>query len=471
MLRSKSRRKKWGYFMNCKKCQAPLDEGVTVCPQCGFDNRSVNKKKLTLVVVGIIAVLAIVAGLVVMLVRGGKDDADKLTDGTGSTETTDSAETADGTGSTETTVPANLPSYTFQGDDISSELPKVVATMGDVEVTNAWMNVWYWSAYYEFLNQYGSYATYMGLDPSKELDQQVYGMSDEGKTWQEMFLEQAIVSWTRYQALCLEAEANGMKLSEEGQKQLDSIEKDMNENAKKAGFENAQQMLENDFGKGITLEEYKKYVNTILMASEYYNKLSQEKQASLTEEKVSKYFDDNTEKFAEHGIAKDETPASIDVRHILIQAEVSEGAEAPTEEQKEAARAEAQKILDQWKAGEATEESFAALAKEHTTDPGSKESGGLYEKVRKGQMVPEFDAWCFDPARKAGDTDLVETSYGIHVMYFVNASEETQWFAAAKEMCLGEELENVIAGLLEKYPHEVNYDALALTKVDTTSGY
>ena len=24
--------------MNCKHCQSPLDDGVTICPSCGFDN-------------------------------------------------------------------------------------------------------------------------------------------------------------------------------------------------------------------------------------------------------------------------------------------------------------------------------------------------------------------------------------------------------------------------------------------------
>ncbi len=454
--------------MNCKKCQAPLDEGVTVCPQCGFDNRSVNKKKLTLVIVGAIVALAIVAGLVIMFTTGKKDDPAQTTAPTETTAVTDGTGTTDGT---EAAVPVDRPSYTFQGEDISAELPKVVASMGDVEVTNAWMNVWYWSAYYEYLNQYGAYAAYAGLDPKKELDQQVYGMSEEGKTWQEMFLEQAIMSWTRYQALSLEAQANGVTLSQEGQKQLDSMEKDMNEAAKKAGFDDAQKMIENDFGKGITLEEYKKYVQTILQASEYYNKLTEEKRASLTEEQVSQYYDDHAEKFTEYGIAKDETPAFVDVRHILIKAEVSEGAEAATEEQKKAAHDKAQSILDQWKAGEATEESFAALAKEQTEDPGSKETGGLYKNVRKGQMVKEFEQWCFDPAHKAGDSGLVDSPYGTHVMYFVSASDEPLWMQTGKEMYLAEEMEKVITGLLEKYPHEVNYDALALTKVNTTSGY
>ena len=36
-------------------------------------------------------------------------------------------------------------------------------------------------------------------------------------------------------------------------------------------------------------------------------------------------------------------------------------------------------------------------------------------------MVTEFNDWCFDSARKPGDTGIVDTQYGAHVMYFVGS--------------------------------------------------
>ena len=85
----------------------------------------------------------------------------------------------------------------------------------------------------------------------------------------------------------------------------------------------------------------------------------------------------------------------------------------------------AQAILDEWEAGEATEDSFAALAAEKTEDEGSKENGGLYEDVYPGQMVTAFNDWCFDADRKPGDTGIVETEYGCHVMYYSGDSDIT----------------------------------------------
>lgn len=33
-------------------------------------------------------------------------------------------------------------------------------------------------------------------------------------------------------------------------------------------------------------------------------------------------------------------------------------------------------------------------------------------------MADAFENWCFDANRKPGDTGIVETTYGYHVMYF-----------------------------------------------------
>ena len=98
-----------------------------------------------------------------------------------------------------------------------------------------------------------------------------------------------------------------------------------------------------------------------------------------------------------------------------------------TEEAKEAAKAKAEQILQEWSAGEATEESFADLAEKYSEDPGSSSNGGLYSHVSQGQMVEEFNAFCFDENRQPGDTGVVYGSNGgyagYHVMYFVGTEK------------------------------------------------
>jgi len=139
---------------------------------------------------------------------------------------------------------------------------------------------------------------------------------------------------------------------------------------------------------------------------------------------------------------------TIDVRHILYQLEtgtIAAGEDGYDEEQAElkaAARAKADATLASWRAGEATEESFAAIARTESADS-SKYDGGLYTAVSEGQMVAEFNNWCFDKSRKPGDTDVVDTSYGSHVMYYVG-DNIPHWEAQVTE-ALREKASNELA--------------------------
>ncbi|MBE6932180.1 MAG: hypothetical protein E7464_02190 [Ruminococcaceae bacterium] len=118
---------------------------------------------------------------------------------------------------------------------------------------------------------------------------------------------------------------------------------------------------------------------------------------------------------------------TMNVRHILISPEVDEDldgdgtADTNSEAALEAAKAEAEQILADWQAGDATEESFAALADEKSFDTAE---GGLYEGVYRGMMVEEFEDWCYDESRQPGDTGIVYSQYGYHVLYFVGEGEE-----------------------------------------------
>ena len=123
-----------------------------------------------------------------------------------------------------------------------------------------------------------------------------------------------------------------------------------------------------------------------------------------------------------HDRFRDENP-TIDIRHILVSlgtGSIAEGEEGYEDEQaqlKADAHAKAEALLSQWQSGEATEASFADLAMKESVD-GSKYNGGLYTEVYQGQMVAEFNDWCFDAARQPGDTGIVDTQFGSHVMYF-----------------------------------------------------
>lgn len=123
---------------------------------------------------------------------------------------------------------------------------------------------------------------------------------------------------------------------------------------------------------------------------------------------------------------------TVDVRHILFMVDSSElDSESETYEEELAkldadAKQKAEDALQQWKDGEATEDSFAALANELSDDTGSNTNGGLYEHVYKNQMVTEFNDWIFDETRQSGDTGIVYNNgnyTGYHVIYFVGQND------------------------------------------------
>ena len=158
--------------------------------------------------------------------------------------------------------------------------------------------------------------------------------------------------------------------------------------------------------------------------------------------------------------ATDNGFALADVRHILVpfkggKADAN-GNKTYSDEEKAAAKKEAEDLLQQWKDGKATEESFSELATEKSTDPGSKENGGLYEDVYPGQMVPTFNDWCFDESRKAGDTGIVETSYGYHVMFYSGDSETTYRSYLIKSALFTEKMDAWYKETLDSYTAEIS---------------
>ncbi len=116
---------------------------------------------------------------------------------------------------------------------------------------------------------------------------------------------------------------------------------------------------------------------------------------------------------------------TVSVRHILIKAAASDDG-SYSDEAKQAALDKINEIKAEFEAGDRSEESFAALAEKYSEDAGSNTNGGLYEDIYKGQMVQEFNDFCFGD-RKSGDIDVVygeSSGYaGYHLVYFVGEGE------------------------------------------------
>lgn len=339
----------------------------------------------------------------------------------------------------------------------------VVATMGDAVLTNEELQVYYWMQVYNFLEYYGSS---VNIDVSKPFAKQ---MMSSTTSWEQYFLELALTTWTRYQTLCMEAVRQNYTLPEEVQKALQETVDNLEESAKQYNFESAEAMIKADLGPGCTLDAYVKYIKDYYLSVHFFEEIYN--QTNPTDDEVSKFFDEHADEFkTQYGVTKT-SGKLVDVRHILL---VPEGAQAgangtvtATDDQWEACRVKAQAMLDGWKAGDATEEAFAALANTHSKDSGSNKNGGLYTQVSSGDMVESFDAWLFAEGRQPKDTGLVKTDFGYHIMYYVGGEEG--WLIYGKDALISELCSQKLDDMTKANPIEVDYRAIVLGQADLTS--
>ena len=504
--------------MKCKACDAELEEGVTLCPNCGFDNQPEQEEvveqlqdetveetivepaaeqteeaaedttmtqesaqpdaeqtaeneptpivegKLGAGKIALLVVLAVVAvAVVVALVVGGfkgKNTEDPAATGasTAPVETTEPTIPADGNPDDATCKGT----YTVTDDEITAKGGDVVATLGDAQMTNNDLQVYYWMRVYDFLERYGQSAAMFGLDVNVPLDMQK--SMDPSLTWQQFFVREAVNSWKNYTALSMKAQAEGFQMDEEYVQHLEKLPENLEAAAKNGGFESVEDMIHSDMGVGATMEAYTRYMNDYYNGYLYYG--SNVDAIQLTDEEIGKYFDEHAEEYAKNGLKKDDSKF-VDVRHILITPEGGttgeDGKVTYSEEEWAACKDAAQAVLDEYLGGEQTQERFAELAGKYSKDPGSAEKGGLYTDVRKGQMVKPFEDWCFDNSRVAGDYGLVQSDFGYHVMYYVDS--RPMWHSVAKKDLTVEKGNEFLESVVAEYPLDVNYGAMALGQV------
>ena len=426
---------------------------------------------------------------------------------------------------------------TIEGRGIR-EKNTVALTIGDHELSNAELNYYFIDNVNVFYNQYGGYATYLGLDVTKPLNEQAYG-SEEGTTWADDFLNTAVESAKAVYALNDAAAAAGFTLSENDEAAMEAAISNTEAYALYYyGYGSLNDYLKAMYGRGADEDSYREYFRMNYTAEAYqahyadslvyedadlreaeadnysayssftynYYYLNADKFAdadaaeaaakALTGEDITSAealdaaiaalpenaevanaastlssdvsynslnsvfadwvadadrkagdiacFANNTETTDDDGNTATKTSGYyvilfnsrndnnfplVNVRHILAAFEggttdPNTGLTTYTDEEKAASKSAAEEIYNQWKNGEATEDSFAALANEKSDD-GDGTTGGLYENIYPNQMVAPFEDWCFDETRKAGDTGIVETTYGYHIMYFSGESDVT----------------------------------------------
>lgn len=154
--------------------------------------------------------------------------------------------------------------------------------------------------------------------------------------------------------------------------------------------------------EGLTMDQYRE-----LLASRFRKRqtiaayLRQMRQTrgypAVTESEVREFYEAQRQQLGER-------PATVSFRQVVIAPEPSEAA-------REAALEEIRGVRDELVEGA----DFAALARRHSDDPGSRQRDGCLGWFRRGVMVKEFEDVAF--AMRAGQTSgIVESPFGYHII-------------------------------------------------------
>ena len=442
----------------------PAEEAVSAEGVPAEEEKTEEKKatpgKMALVIGAIVVVIAVIIAL---LMGGTQAEVPVESVETAPVETTEPVPTipADGNPNDETCKGT----YTVTDDEIVAAADTVVATIGEHKLTNGQLQTFYWMQVQSFLNsQYGSVMMSYGmLDYTQPLDMQVCAMTGSG-SWQQFFLKEALNTWQNYCVLAENAAAAGMELTEEEKAFVESIEENLTLSAQQYGLSGVEELLKYNVGAGATLEDYTYFQELLIRGNKFYDQ--ETAKINPTQEELEKFYAEHKDQYTQSGIT--EEGKYVDVRHVLFVPEGGttdeNGATVYTDAEWAACEAKAQDIMNAWTKGECDEMSFAAMAAAYSQDPGSKDNGGLYENVQQGQMVPEFDSWCFDEKRAPGHYGIVKTTYGYHLMYFVGSTPIWEYYS--RQDLVAEQTNAMMEKLTSEHPMEVDYKSISLGYVN-----
>lgn len=382
--------------------------------------------------------------------------------------TPDGQTLADETTSQETSVPDGNPddatckgSYTCAGDSTA-----VIARVGDAELTNGELAVWYWAQAAQYRQSGGEDAP----DFDAPLDRQLCELDEDVATWQQYFLKQALNAWHTAASLNQQSVDVPLELEPDYQPNLENHEKYMTGMpATKFLYGYNQYYTPNTMHQAYldslpetlsTLAGEKGCADTGTLAKSAFGADGETlTRMAETLNRSYMYFTELTysaEQFTAEDTGDTSSEYFVDFRHILLLPE-DETAEDTLAAFKKEAKA---RLYPLTKTEKYSESSFADLAHSYSQDTASALDGGAYRRVSKGELPAELDAWCFDPARQAGDTTIITNDTGIHILYFsgrqsVAAVEEADAATAQAQS-------DLITQAREAYPMEVVYGDIAL---------
>lgn len=352
----------------------------------------------------------------------------------------------------------------YTEDSFDPDTP--VARLGDAVLTAGELQAIY---YLEVCGYDGE----LRPDLSRPLEEQLCLLTDEDLSWQHYFLRRALDDWALWQGLVLVSQ-EPIPVTEEA-------------------FQPSEADHEAYFPDGIPAEAvlyadrdcytpstaHQEYLDSL---PETLLSLAREQGAEGIGELAGTRDEDViqaarlmnlaymflTESTWEEAKAAAAEGGTVSIRHCLL---TPEGGVSAEETAWTNCGAKARQLLQAWSGNWLTvrnsDANFARLANENSQDAATAPDGGLLTGIRQGQLIAPLDAWCFDEARQPGDTEVIRSDLGWHIVYFQGAvtAEETE----AARLAFTEAVDALLDRAAEYGSPEVDYSAVALAPITQTS--
>lgn len=384
-------------------------------------------------------------------------------------------------------------------------------TVNGEDVTRVEFDYHYNNVVNDYMNTYGAYLSYFGLDASKDLDDQMY---DENMTWQDYFEEMTVENMKGTKAI--KAEADAASFEYDSASEVEEFKESVKEAAKTAQVSTGK-YVKQIYGQYATLSNLADYVAVSARNNAYYDQIAETQKA--TDEEITAYYTENANdydsvdyyvmEFPAEITAEEPTEADIEAAmnaacdeadaardEVALNGDFMEGetynevayaiadwlfnearVEGDTEVIEDAdsntyyavefvkryleedATADvrlitlnednAQTVLDEWKAGAATEETFAEICKKYSVDATTASNGGLVENVSESGLVAELSEWVFAEERAAGEATAISIEGGnSYVVYYVGQGEP-EWKVSIGDTLSAEKMNEYLESIAE----------------------
>ena len=257
-----------------------------------------------------------------------------------------------------------------------------------------------------YLNQYGAYLGYFGLDMTRDVDTQMYS---ETMTWGDYIEELAVQNIARNKGIEKEARAEGFTY--DTAEDYSEYQETLKEAVSEAGS-TMKSYLKELYGPYATQARVKPYLEESFYVGAYTEAMAEK--LSPSEEEIQAYYEENADTYDSIDYYRGEVDAELPTEptELADPVEPEEGGEEGSEE------GEGEEEPYQPSEAEIAAAMEAAKEEADKLEASVMTEGELITDARKASMSYVLTDWLFDKERKQGDTSVIEDSTN-HKYYVV----------------------------------------------------